>query len=92
MQSENSSSLKAGSTKNKQAHKGVTSQMRYPSLSSSKKGFSRLKAPMSGTKTSQSEMEGTVVVVDGKVKTPKQYLPTHADSSPRPTKSTLKNI
>lgn len=28
---------------------------------------------MSGTKTSQSEIEGTVVVVDGKVKTPKQY-------------------
>jgi hypothetical protein len=37
----------------------------------SKKGFGRLKAPMSGTKTSQSEVDNGVVVVDGKVKTPK---------------------
>lgn len=47
---------------------------------------------MSGTKTSQSEIEGTVVVVDGKVKTPKQYVPSYLDSSPRPTRSTPRNI
>ena len=39
----------------------------------SKKGFRGLKAPISGTKTSQSEMDGNVVVIDGKVRTPKPY-------------------
>lgn len=29
---------------------------------------------MSGTKTSQSEMDGNIVIADGKVKTPKLYL------------------
>ena len=32
---------------------------------------------MSGTKTSQSEMDGNLVVVDGKVKTPKLYACIH---------------
>jgi hypothetical protein len=39
----------------------------------SKKGFSRLKGPITGTKTSQSEIDSNIVVVDGKVRTPKEY-------------------
>lgn len=39
MQSENSNSLKAGSTKNKQSHKsGITSQVRYLSPYPARKG------------------------------------------------------
>lgn len=47
---------------------------------------------MSGTKTSQSEMDGHLVVVDGKVKTPKEYACVEADSSLRSTRSTPRNI
>lgn len=47
---------------------------------------------MSGTKTSQSEMEGNVVVVNGLVKTPKEYSFLHIGSLPRNTKSILSNI
>jgi hypothetical protein len=39
----------------------------------SKKGY-RLKGQISGTKTSQSEMDSNIVVVDGKVRTPKEYI------------------
>jgi hypothetical protein len=53
--------------------KGVLAPMSGNSVFNhfSKKGFGRLKAPMSGTKTSQSEMDSGVVIVDGKVRTPK---------------------
>ncbi len=74
MQSEHSSSLKAGSTKTKNAAKGaIGTNIRYFISLYSKKGFSRIKAPMSGTKTSQSEVDTNLVIVDGKVKTPKEY-------------------
>lgn len=37
-------------------------------------------------------MDGNLVVIDGKVKTPKQYILFNKDWSPKATNSTHKNI
>ena len=65
--SEFSSGLKAGTTKtaNKMLRGGPTSNL-------SRRGLGRGKG-LTSSKTSQSERDGDVVVVDGRVKTPKRY-------------------
>jgi hypothetical protein len=51
MQSENSNSLKAGSTKNKQSAKGgVTSHVRYNAYYAAKKGIEISRRPLVGQK------------------------------------------
>jgi|LakMenE01Jun11ns_1017448.scaffolds.fasta_scaffold6134810_1 hypothetical protein len=47
---------------------------------------------MSGTKTSQSEVDNGVVVVDGKVKTPKEYISINKGSLRKNISNTLNNI
>lgn len=91
MQSEHSSSLKAGSTKNKQSHKGgITSQVRYTIPYTAKKASVDSKRPMSGTKPAD---------VNGRHRCCRRWqgkdsqtvlLVPMADSLPRHTKSTLK--
>lgn len=63
---EHSSGLKAGTTKsNRMMLRGG------PTSNLSKRGLARGKG-LTGSKTSQSEKDGDVVVVDGRVRTPKR--------------------
>lgn len=85
--------MKAGNTKLKGTSKNsaIGANIRYSGFNLSKKGY-RLKGQISGTKTSQSEMDSNIVVVDGKVRTPKEYKHFYAAWLLRNIESTQKNI